>query len=152
MKRQIAIVVAVASLGGACRHSAAPPNRPVSAWMPVPSREPENCEAYKTLDGPEWPEEDRAKAEDECRASKEFLAYVVQRQQCLRDADCVVVKVGCPIAPGGVPVNVSQAKAVAVKRDEVVRTYQIVLNDDCNCKCLPVEATVCREGLCMGAW
>jgi hypothetical protein len=36
------------------------------------------------------------------------------------------------------------------KRDEVVRMYQVILNDDCNCKCLPVEKAECKDGLCIG--
>jgi hypothetical protein len=152
MNRQTTIVLAAVTLIGACRHSSAPPSRPVSTWMEVPSREPERCDAYKLVDGPEWPPEDRVKVEHECRASEEFRQFLVQRQRCQHDSDCVVVKVGCPIAPGGVPVSASQARAVSLKRDEVVRKYHVSLNDDCNCKCLPVEQTVCREGLCMGAW
>jgi hypothetical protein len=151
MHRGIAIVLAAVVSVTACHQSSMrTTGSAVGGWI-APPREPKDCDFYRTVDAPEWLEEDKVKAERECRAAEEFRKYVVVRQQCAHDSECVVVQAECPLAIGGVPVNVSQAKAVARERDEIVRRYRLICSDDCLAKCTPVLEAVCREGWCVGS-
>ena len=147
-RKTILLATAVSTI--ACHRSAVRSNGEVFWWV-APEREPKDCDFYKTVDAPEWPEAERVKAERQCRAAEEFRAYVVPRQHCSRDADCSVVKAGCPLAIGGVPVNVSQAESVAKVRDEIVRRHRLICEDSCLAKCTPVVEAVCREGWCVGS-
>jgi hypothetical protein len=115
----------------------------VKTWV-VPSRQPANCERYKTYD---WRAEEKIVSEKECRLAEELRAFVVDRQTCSREEECVVVPASCPFGCEGIPVAASHADALRAKLDELRQKY----NDYCRYKCDPVGRTTCQNGWCVAA-
>jgi hypothetical protein len=110
----------------------------------VPSREPRNCERYRTYD---WRAEDKIASEKECRLQEELRVFVMERQTCTREEDCAVVPAFCPFGCEGIPVTASKAGAVKAKLEELRQRY----DDYCRYKCDPVWRTTCQDGWCVAA-
>jgi hypothetical protein len=106
-----------------------------------------NCGWYRTADPKYWSDKQKAAAEKECHVVEEWRAFVIARQSCSRDKDCVVSS-DCPFGCVNVPVAAVQAKAVTEKQAELRKK----LDGHCKYKCRPVTRTVCEEGWCVGAW
>ena len=115
----------------------------VKTWV-VPSREPRNCERYKTYD---WPTEVKLSSEKACRLEEELRVFVTERQACTRKEECVVVPAACPFGCEGIPVAVSAAQAVKAKLEELRQRY----DNYCRYKCDPVWRTTCQNGRCVAA-
>ena len=115
----------------------------MKTWV-VPSREPRDCELYRTYD---WRAGDKIASEKECRLEEELRVFVMERQACTREEECVVVPTLCPFGCEGIPVTVSKARAVKTKLAELRKRY----DGYCRYKCDPVWRTTCQKGWCVAA-
>jgi hypothetical protein len=130
----------------ACASGSRPadPDAPVVKTWEVSSRQPPNCERYKTID---WRTEDKIAAEKECRLVEELGIFLLEKQSCASDKECVVVPAFCPFGCEGIPVAVSRAVIVKERLEDLRQRY----DDYCRYKCDPVWRTACRNGRCVAA-